>query len=192
MQKFKILISLFALMLITGSAFAQPQLKYDDYDDVTIVETQRSCNWFVNSFGFANNKKGICFQLSMYFPGEWKTMQSITQGMKREEGAMRKKHPGMRLYAEITVHHPSWVFVEKVEAKLNGKKFTIAGDTFSHTQVISGNHLAERSWAEIDQDSYTYKEFWRPLLNNKVRSGTELITRIYGQNGHITYKEIIK
>ena len=78
MQKLKILISLFALMLITGSAFAQPQLKYDDYDDVTIVETKRTCNWFVNSFGFTNHRKGICLQLSLYFPGKWATMQTIT------------------------------------------------------------------------------------------------------------------
>jgi hypothetical protein len=192
MKRFTIAMSLFALILMTGSAFAQPQLKYDDYDDVTIVETERSCNWFVNSFGFPNHKRGICFSMSMYFPGEWATMQALTQGVKRENGAMRKKHPGMRLYAEIIVHHPSWVFVNKVEAKINGKKFTIAGDTFSQTEVISGGHIAERSWAEIDQDSYTYKEFWRPILNGKVSPGTELVTRIYGQNGHVTYKETIK
>ena len=129
--------------------------------------------------------------MTIFFPGKW-NKQTLVAGVTKA-GGLRKKHPNMSIYAKVTVHHTDWMFVNKVDMRIgNQKKYTIASNTFDQRIVIAGDHILEVSWAEIDQDSDVYLNFWRPILNgNKSVMGAEVTTRIYGSSGHITYKGTI-
>ena len=190
MKKFTILMSLFLATIMAGSAFAQQSFEYDDFENHTVSRNGGGCTHFVNDFGFTNYRKKICMELVVFFPGKW-TEETLIEGVTAA-GGLRKKHPNMSIYTKLLVHNPDWLFVEKVVMKINnGKKYTIASGTFDQREVISGDHIVEISWAEIDQDSDVYLNFWRPILNGRVAKNSTITARVYGANGHVTYKDKI-
>ena len=192
MKKFTILMSLFCLTIMAGSAFAEQSFEYDDFENHTVSRSGGGCTHFVNDFGFTNYRKKLCMELVFFFPGKW-TKETLIEGVAHTPGGLRKKHPNMSIYTKLLVHNTDWLFVEKVVMKINdGKKYTIASNTFDQREVITGDHIVEISWAEVDQDSDVYLNFWRPILNGKVAKNSIITARIYGANGHVTYKDKVK
>jgi hypothetical protein len=179
MKKFTILMSLFCLTIMAGSAFANNlSFEYDDFDNITRVSTPEGCVHNKNDFGFYNYSQGFCIKLEMHINGKW-TLEKFQSDQVGYANAIKSRWSIMKLIS------PDWLFVEKVQVKINDLKVQLAGE-FPIREVVSGG-IIEGVRQKIDVNSRVYKQFWQPLANNKFPVGTPLKIRVSGQHYYLDF-----
>ena len=170
-------MGLFLATVITGSAFANGfppniTLEYDDFDNRTRLEGTPTCQ-----YDWQSGTK-FCINLIMVVDGNWSKNRIMNNMAEFQIEADR--------YASLSIRRDNWLFVKKVEAKLGNKKYKLSNE-FPRRVVVGGGYVEESVMYPIDTTSDVYRNFWLPINDGAIQSGTVIKIRVTGENYYIDY-----